>query len=130
MTSHPPSHPLLRWDDGTKDCLSQFIGVHGCDNDGDLEKQIRKKRNIIHTATMQNHLESIPNNPLIGRTAPDVNAAETLLPRVTKRTLAQLRAGKSPLLKEYIHRIGKADDPGCPLCENGVHNTAHLFECT
>ena len=79
---------------------------------------------------MQNHLESIPNNPLIGRTAPDVNAAETLLPRVTKRTLAQLRAGKSPLLKEYLHRIGKADDPGCTLCENGVHNTAHLFECT
>ena len=97
--------PLLRCDNGTKDCVSQFIDVHGCDDDRDLEKQIRKKRNI-HTATVQNRLESILNNPLIGRRAPDVNAAETLLPRVTKCTLAQLRAGKSPLLKEYLHRIG------------------------
>ena len=48
----------------------------------------------------------------------------------TRWSLAQLRAGKSPLLKEYLHRIGKADNPDCPLCDNDVHNTVHLFECT
>ena len=47
----------------------------------------------------------------------------------TWRTLAQLRAQKCPMLQEYLHSIGAAEDPGCPLCGHRAHNTAHLFSC-
>ena len=60
---------------------------------------------------------------------PEINPEETQLPRVTRRILAQLRAQKSPLLREYLHNIGQADDPSCPLCRHPVHNTPHLFLC-
>ena len=103
--------------------------VHGCDNDGEMEKQIRRNQAVIHTNTVQEHMQSIPINPLIQQQPPEISAAEMQLPRVTRRTLAQLRAQKCPMLKMYLHHIGAADEPNCPLCRHPVHNTAHLFEC-
>ena len=46
-----------------------------------------------------------------------------------RRTLAQLRAQKCPLLQEYLHSIDAAEDQSCPLCGYEAHNVAHLFQC-
>ena len=46
-----------------------------------------------------------------------------------RRTLAQLRAQKCPLLRSYLFSIGAAEVSSCPLCEQEEHNTAHLFSC-
>ena len=58
-----------------------------------------------------------------------INKKKEQLPRATRRTLAQLRAGKCPLLKAYLCNIGAAEQPNCPLCNHDQHSTQHLFEC-
>ena len=66
-------------------------------------------------------------------TAIDVSnrVAELLLSRETRRTLAQLRTNKSPLLVSYLFSIGDPRHPSplCPLCLMHDHISSHLFEC-
>ncbi|MEL7523123.1 MAG: hypothetical protein AAGJ80_16170, partial [Cyanobacteria bacterium J06553_1] len=103
--------------------------VHGCEREGEEEKERRKNQKAIHTAIVQEHILNQPNNPLINAHPPDISTTEKQLPRATRRTLAQLRAQKCPMLQEYLHSIGAAEDPRCPLCGHDGHNTAHLFSC-
>ena len=62
---------------------------------------------------------------------PSVSPAELLLSRETRRTLAQLRTNKSPLLVAYLFSIGDPRHPSplCPLCLMHDHTSSHLFEC-
>ena len=83
----------------------------------------------LHTAIVQEHLSNIPQNALINARPPEISATERQLPRATRRTLAQLRAQKCPLLQEYLHSIGAAEVPSCPLCGLVEHDTRHLFQC-
>ena len=48
-----------------------------------------------------------------------------------RRTLAQLRTNKSPLLVSYLFSIGDPRHPSplCPLCLMHDHTSSHLFEC-
>ena len=94
-----------------------------------MKKRRKKNKQVIHTATQQEHLQNIPFNTLINETPPKIYKEELQLPRVTRRLQAQLRAQKSPLLREHLHIIGAADDPSCPLCGYPTHNTLHLFSC-
>ena len=58
-----------------------------------------------------------------------MSSRERELPRTMRRTLAQLRALKGPLLRAWQHDVGAAEDPSCPLCGLGAHTTEHLFTC-
>ena len=60
------------------------------------------------------------------------NAALKILPRLTRRTLSQLRTNKSPFLKLYLHKIDAKthSSPLCPLFNTHTHDTHHLFNCT
>ena len=62
---------------------------------------------------------------------PSVSPAELLLSRETRRTLAQLRTNKSPLLVSYLYSIGDPRHPSplCPLCLMHDHTSSNLFEC-
>ena len=62
---------------------------------------------------------------------PSVSPAELLLSRETRRTLAQLRTNKSPLLVSCLFSIGDPRHPSplCPLCLMHDHTSSHLFEC-
>ena len=62
---------------------------------------------------------------------PSVSPAELLLSRETRRTLAQHRTNKSPLLVSYLFSIGDPRHPSplCPLCLMHDHTSSHLFEC-
>ena len=104
--------------------------AYGCANEGEEEKERRKNKGRLHTAIVSKHLAETPIHPLINSKPPDVHKTEESLSREIRRTLAQLRAEKSPLLKDYLHNIGAEEDPNCPLCGQERHTTAHLFRCT
>jgi ribonuclease HI len=52
------------------------------------------------------------------------------LTRGQERVIAQLRAGKCPIVAEYLHLIKEADSPRCPQCPAPVEDVHHLIcEC-
>ena len=104
--------------------------AYGCANEGEEEKERKKNKRRLHTATVSKHLADTPIHPLINSKPPEVHKSEESLSRKIRRTLAQLRAVKSPILKDYLHHIGAEEDPNCPLCGQERHTTAHLFRCT
>ena len=56
------------------------------------------------------------------------SSAEEILPRLTRRILAQLRTNKSPFLKLYLHHVDAKSHPSplCPLCKTHTHTTHTL----
>ena len=85
----------------------------------------------MHTIAVKECLDSYEPNPIFSGLAPDISQSETSLPRKTRRILAQLRAGKSPILKSYLHTIDPVThpSPACPLCKLFDYTTQHLFSC-
>ena len=86
----------------------------------------------IHTKIVQQHIQNIPDNKILKTKAPEIDRSEDTLPRSTRVLLAQLRAGKSPFLLAWKHKINptKYNSPLCPLCGMSEHNTEHIFNCT
>ena len=60
------------------------------------------------------------------------NGSEERLPRLTRRTLVQLRTYKSPFLKSYLHKVDAKTHPSplCTICNIHTHDTHRLFNCT
>ena len=85
----------------------------------------------IHSHIVSNHLSQRPPNKVLQDQTPSVSPADLLLSRETRRTLAQLRTNKSPLLVSYLFSIGDPRHPSplCPLCLMHDHTSSHLFEC-
>ena len=87
----------------------------------------------IHTSIVSRHLATRGNNKILHTPPPHTSSSEEILPRLTRRTLAQLRTNKSPFLKSYLHKVDTKTHPSplCPLCNNiHTHDTHHLFNCT
>ena len=78
------------------------------------------------------HLATRGNNKILRTPPPHTSSSEEILPRLTRRTLAQLRTNKSPFLKSYLHKVNAKTHPSplCPLCNIHTHDTHHLFSCT
>ena len=72
------------------------------------------------------------HNKLRHQHAPKTSPSDLSLPRETRRTLAQLRTNKSPILISYLHKVDETHHPSplCPLCKTHPHTTYHLFNCT
>ena len=90
----------------------------------------KKTINQIHSEVVRDSITNLADNRVLNAPAPKINPEETHLPRKTRATLAQLRSGHCARLKDYQHRIGKADDDYCPSCRVASDSTAHLFNCT
>ena len=86
----------------------------------------------IHTSIVSRHLATRGNNKILHTPPQHNNSSEEILPRLTCRTLAQLRTNKSPFLKSYLHKVNAKSHPSplCPLCNTHTHNTHHLFNYT
>ena len=86
----------------------------------------------IHTSIVSRHLATRGNNKILRTPPPHTSSSEEILPRLTRRTLAQLRTNKSPFLKSYLHKVNAKTHPSplCPLCNIHTHDTHHLFNCT
>jgi reverse transcriptase-like protein/retrotransposon-encoded endonuclease len=93
---------------------------------------IKDNMTQIHTKIVQQHIQDTPNNKILKTKAPEIDKLENTLSISTRVLLAQLRAGKSPLLLSWKHKINpmKYTSSTCPLCEASEHNTEHLFNCT
>ena len=78
----------------------------------------------IHTSIVSRHLATRGNNKILCTPPPHTSSSEEILPRLTRRTLAQLRTNKSPFLKSYLHKVdAKAhQSPLCPLCNIHTHD--------
>ena len=83
----------------------------------------------IHTSIVSRHLSTRDNNKILRIPPPHTSNSEERLPRLTGRTLAQLRTNKSPFLKSYLHKVVAKTHPSplCPLCNIHTH---YLFNCT
>jgi hypothetical protein len=84
----------------------------------------------IHSTITTEYLENRPINRLLNGPTLDIDNTEETLARGTRRTLAQLRTNKCPLLKSYLNKIDNTNnpEPDCPLCGE-IHDTTHLFRC-
>ena len=83
----------------------------------------------LHTAAVAELLAGRPPNPVLGRHPPEIAREERSLPRTTRSTLAQLRAGYSTFLRSYMARIGHEVEDACPECGEEDHSTLHIFNC-
>ena len=72
----------------------------------------------IHTYIVSRHLATRSNNQILHTPPPHISISGEVLPRLTRRTLSQLRTNKSPLLKSYLHKVDTKSYPSplCPLC--------------
>ena len=95
---------------------------------------IKGNMKTIHTTIVFDYLSNRNDNLVINKIPLNINTNEQTLPRKVRRTLAQLRTGKSPFLNNYKH--SRKIDPkvnitsNCPLCQLSEHNVQHLFTCT
>ena len=78
------------------------------------------------------HLSRICNNKILRTPPPHISSSEEILPRLTRRTLAQFRTIKSPFLKSHLHKVDVNSHPSPlgPLCNIHIHNTHPLFNFT
>lgn len=62
---------------------------------------------------------------------PPARDKEHGLSKRERRILSQLRCGaKCPILKSYLHQIGKSPDPSCTICKGEIDDLNHmLWEC-
>ena len=141
QTAQQPSHPLHKF---TNQQASQrkmknsvFLSnnnyiTHIPTNDNVTAKDTEQNKKLIHTSIVQTYLNTRTNNKILNDIPPKINPEEETLPRKTRRTLSQLRTGKSPILNTYKHKIDPIlnQSPLCPLCKQHEHTTEHLFTCT
>ena len=66
---------------------------------------IKTNMRHIHTSIVSRHLTTRGNNKILRTPPPHTSSSEEILPRLTRRTLAQLRTNKSPFLKSYLHKV-------------------------
>ena len=92
---------------------------------------IKTNMRHIHTSIVSRHLATRGNNKILRTPPPHTSSSEERLPRLTRRTLAQLRTNKSLFLKSYLHKVDSKTHPSplCPLCNIHTHDTYHLFNC-
>ena len=65
---------------------------------------IKTNMRHIHTSIVSRHLATRDNNKILRTLSPHISSSEEILPRLTRRTLAQFRTNKSPFLKSYLHK--------------------------
>ena len=66
---------------------------------------IKTNMRHIHTSIVSRHLATRGNNKILRTPPPHTSSSEEIIPRLTRRTLAQLRTNESPFLKSYLHKV-------------------------
>ena len=79
----------------------------------------------IHQQSVSRHLESVPQNSLLGKPPRPISEEELLLPRLH---LSRLRCGHHHSITAYKHRNQLDLDPSCRWCQEVPETVLHLFE--
>ena len=93
---------------------------------------IKTNMRHIHTSIVSRHLVTRGNNKILRTPPPYISSSEERLPRLTRRTLAQLSTNKSPFLKSYLHKVDAKIHPSplCHHCNIHTHDTHYFFNFT
>ena len=131
---HPNNHLLTAPTQPRKmrpTIIDHLPGLEECLRDEDPAIWNYKQRlKQLHDGAHKKCNEGYPPNKILGTTPPPLNnRAERSLGRSTRRTLAQLRSGYSPLLASYRARIEDGVSPLCVDCGQEDQTTDHLFKC-
>ena len=86
-------------------------------------------KNNLHTKFVERAINRQENHPLLAIKTPEVDKSEASLPRHHRATLSQLRSGHCTRLRNYQHRVGRADLASCPHCGACDETVHHLFDC-
>ena len=86
----------------------------------------------IHTSIVSMHLATRGNNKILCGPPPHIISSEEILPRLTRRTLAQHRTNKSPFLKSYLHKVDGQSHPSplfhiCNAHTHSITSTAPTY---
>ncbi|XP_059219026.1 uncharacterized protein LOC106085920 [Stomoxys calcitrans] len=104
----------------------------------DLEREVQRYKrepldqaglNNIHADTVADALIGYRVNVVLGERPPPIAPEEIDLPRQTRVVLAQLRSGRCSRLNSHRARIDADVQDVCPDCNQGPHDTRHLFNC-
>ena len=89
---------------------------------------IKTNMRHVHISIVSRHLPTRGNNKILRTPPPHICGSEEILPRLTRRTLAQLRTNKSSFLKSYLHKVDAKSHPSplCPLCNTHTRYTSSL----
>ena len=97
-------------------------------------QQISANSTQIHTSIVQTHLLQCNHNKLIHQHVPKISPSELSRPRERRRTLAQLRTNKSPILTSYLHKLDETHhtSPHCPYVKHThipqtTYSNAHTY---
>ena len=83
----------------------------------------------IHNQAHRDGMRGYKPPVLLGGYPPPVSEEEKDLPRSTRCKLAQLRAGYSSILNNYLAKIDPGVQDTCPKCAGTPHDVKHLFNC-
>ena len=105
-TQHP-SHPLHKHTTYFSTILnnSRYTTNIPTDPHTITTTDIKTNMRHIHTSIVSRHPDTRGNNKILRTPPPHISSSEERLPRLTRRTLAQLRTNKSPFLKLYLHKV-------------------------
>ena len=82
----------------------------------------------IHTSIASMHTRGYNN--ILCTPSPHISSSEEILPRLTRRTLSQLRTNKSPFLKSYVHKFDTKTHPSPLYPSVTPTHTTHLISST
>ena len=85
---------------------------------------IKTNMRYIHTSIVSRHLATRGNIKILRTPPPYIISSEGILPRLTHRTLAQLRTNKSQFLKSYLDKVDAKSHPS-PLYPPSVSHIRH-----
>ena len=141
--SHLDSHPLFPYTDPHRYDNKRYLRptiFHNkdytynipLDTNLPISDTIKSNCQEIHSTIVQGYLSNRQPNFILGEPPPNIDKSEMSLPRQTRRTLAQLRTGRSSSLLTYLNKINPTKYPSslCPACNIHPHDTHHLFTCT
>ena len=108
LSTHPP-HNLLPQPAGLREMKETIFDnwsgttttIKNNNNNALTKELITQNVKTIHTIAVAECRQSYTSNPILAQPAPNVNPSEQSLPRRTRRVLAQLRAGKSPIYQGW-----------------------------
>ena len=125
FTQQPPPHRLMK-----QTVFHNNNYTHNLDTAPATTSHTTVKHNLtqIHSHIVHQHKQNDPINKILNTLTPDIHNSEQTLTHYMRRTLAQLRTNKSPILHSYLHKISPDTHPS-PLCNQYTHDTLHLFNC-
>ena len=84
----------------------------------------------IHTSIVSRHLATRGNNKILRTFPPHISSSEERLPRLTRRSLAQLRT-KNLLSSNHTYTKSRQNTSitTMPVCNIHTHDIHHLFNC-